>query len=252
MDISEYKASLKKDIAASSEAAQFSNPMSGGSVPSADGLSSYTKDILRPKHDSDMQEILEAVRVLNNLAPIKMPEYSFNVNEINGESYYKPDGTLLLIREYDSDVIRDYYVSNDDKEQIAYIKEHDKNTGRLRVKVDPVIRDGDRKRTNITVFDEKINHKYTIFQLSDGGIVNNITEFSGIGKSFRTLFRNITNYNPVRYLEGKDSKDSDFEMVDCLFDAEGHLARIRRYNNKKEVNINYTDNKKTVSVKNKQ
>lgn len=251
MDISDFKAGLKKDIAAKQEAVQFSNPMSDGRLPKAEGLSSYTKDILRPKYDTDMQEILEAVRELNNLVPVSLSEYCFKTDEINGERYYRPDGTLLLIREYDSDVIRDYYVSGEDNDLVAYIKEHDKNTGRLRVKVDPIIRGGDRKRTNVTIFDAKLNHKYTIIQISDGGIVNNVTEFSGVGKSFRTLFRSTVTYNPVRFLEGKDNKDRDFEMVDCLFDTEGRLARIRRYNNKREVNINYTDTKKSVSVKTK-
>lgn len=183
------------------------------------------------------------------MAPLRMPEYNFLTEEINGERYTRPDGTLLLIREYDTDIIRDYYVSSEDKGKISYIKEHDKNSGRLRVLIEPITRKGSRLTTNITIFDEKINNKYTILQLSDGGMVNNITEFSGKGKSFKTLFRNIANTQPARYLEGKDNKETGFEMIDCIFDSNGNIARIKRYNNKREINIDYTEKTKRVAVK---
>lgn len=250
-DISKYKASLSKDIASSKESMQFSNPLSNSSNYSVGGLDNYTQEIPRPKYDSDLSEIVEVVRLLHTLAPIKMPEYNFNIDEINGERYNKPDGTLLLIREYDSDLIRDYYADKDNLSKVAYIKEHDKKTGRLRVKIEPITREGSRLKTNITIFDEKINNKYTIFQLSEDGVVNNVTEFSGKGKSFKTLFRNAQNSKPARYLEGKDSKELGFEMVDCIFDANGNIARIKRYNNKKEINIVYTDKTKSISVKTK-
>ena len=157
-----------------------------------------------------------------------------------------------MVREYDSDLIRDYYVSTENKNKISYIKEHDKRTGRLRVKIEPILREGSRSKVNITIFDEKINNKYTILQISDGGIVNNITEFSGKGKSFRTLFRNALNSKPARYMEGRDNKENGFEMVDCIFDSNGGVARIKRYNSKKEINISYTDTTKSISVKTKE
>lgn len=228
-----------------------SNPLEA-KVSNNTNLTDYSQELPRPKYDKDSSEIIEIVRILNNMAPISMPEYNFNLDEINGERYTKPDGTLLLVREYDSDVIRDYYVAKDpiDKDHtIDRILEHDKKTGRLRTKIEPITRAGSRLKTNITIFDEKINNKYTIIQLSEDGIVNNITEFTGKGKSFQTLFRNIYNSKPARYLEGRDSKENGFEMIDCIFGDNGQIARIRRYNNKKEVSINYTDTTKNIRVK---
>lgn len=233
---------------------QFSNPLKARAEIAPNELKNYSQTLPRPKYDGDIAQVVEIVRILNNMAPIRMPEYNFNIEEINGERFYKPDGSLLLVRDFDSDVIRDYYYNPDYTEieySVSRILEHDKNTGRLRVKIEPITRKGSRLKTNIAIFDEKINNKYTIIQLSEGGIVNNISEFSGKGKSFQTLFRNIYNFKPVRYLEGKDNKGNGFEMIDCLFTAEGDVARIRRYNNKKEVSIDYSKTQKHISVKSK-
>jgi hypothetical protein len=52
-------------------------------------------------------------------------------------------------------------------------------------------------------------------------------------------------------LEGKDAKGKDFEMIDCIFDDKGGIARIKRYNNKKEINIDYTPDRKNISVRTK-
>ena len=40
-------------------------------------------------------------------------------------------------------------------------------------------------------------------------------------------------------------------MVDCLFTKEGNVARIKRYIGKKEINIEYKNNTKSIRVKNK-
>ena len=231
---------------------QSSNPMLSNNDKDL-ALSNYIQTTSKQNYDKDVAEIVEVVRILNNMAPIRMPEYNFNLDEINGESYYKPDGTLLLIREYDSDVIRDYYATTE-KDNCEYtvsrILEHDKISGRLRTKIEPICRKGSRLKTNITIFDLKVNNKYIIIQLADGGLVNNISEFTGKGKSFQTLFRNIETLKPARYLEGKD-KETGFEMLDCLFDMEGQIARIKCYSNKKEVSIDYTKDSKSITVKTK-
>ena len=230
---------------------EFSNPLAEQNNEEL-ALTHYTKSLPRQNHDEDVTRILEVVRILNNLVPIKMPEYNFNIDEINGERYYRPDGTLLLIREYDSDLIRDYYASSEQVENgytVSRILEHEKLSGRLRTKIEPITRKGSRLKTNITIFDLKINNKYIIIQLSDDGIVNNISEFTGVGQSFQTLFRNIKTNKPARYLEGTDSKEHGFKMIDCLFDSEGKIVRIKRYSNKKEINIDYTQNSKNISVK---
>ena len=240
------------------EIGDFSSPLSNPLLAKQDNykraLSDYSQETPRPAYDKDVSDIIEVVRILNNMAPLNMPEYNFNIEEINGEYYYKPDGTPLLIREYDSDVIRDYYVAKEPvstKITIDRILEHDKKTGRLRSKIEPITRPGSRLKTNITIFDEKVNKKYTIIQLSEDGIVNNITEFSGKGKSFQTLFRNISTFKPARYLEGKESENG-FEMIDCIFDAEGKVARIKRFTNKREIQIDYTETKKNIRVTNKE
>lgn len=246
LSIEHEKNVLKGDI-------QASNPMSE-KVNSNLLLNDYTQTTPRQKYDQDIAEILETVRILNNMVPIRMPEYSFDIEEINGERYYKPDGTLLLIREYDSDIIRDYYAAEKNEEEnnkysVSRILEHDKNTGRLRTKIEPIIKKGSRLKSNVTIFDLKINNKYIIIQLSEGGFVNNISEFTGKGKSFQTLFRNIDTLRPARYLEGKDDFEKGFEMIDCIFDSEGNIARIKKYNGNKEINIKYTKDTKNVSVK---
>lgn len=243
------KVKRNSELASGSQnvAASFSNPLY---TSSENALSDYSQSLPRNTYDNDMAEILEVVRILNNMAPIRMPVYNFNVNEINGEAYYKPDGTLLLIREHDSDVIRDYYVSSY-SDKVDRILEHDRLSGRLRTKIEPNSRSTSRTKTNITIFDDKINRKYTLMQLAEDGIVNNITEFSGKGQAFQTLYRNITTFKPARYLAGKDVPDKGFEMVDCIFDINGNIARIKRYNSKKEINIEYTDDRKNITVKNK-
>ena len=91
------------------------NPMQITSKKDNISLDNYTQTLPRPKYDEDIYSILQTVKFLNNLAPKIMPEYNFNLSEINGETYYRPDGTLLLIREWDSDVVRDYYAAKDAK-----------------------------------------------------------------------------------------------------------------------------------------
>lgn len=254
VDYSNYKISIENEKMATKDLIQASNPLSAKVDNSDLSLTDYSHSTPRRQYDKDVLEIVEVVRILNNMAPVNMPEYNFNLDEINGERYYRPDGTLLLVREYDSDVIRDYYAKTDGEVceyTVSRILEHEKLSGRLRTKIEPISRKGSRLKTNITLFDLKVNNKYIIIQLSEGGFVNNISEFTGKGKSFQTLFRNIDTLKPARYLEGKDNKENGFEMIDCIFDADGQVARIKKYSNKKEVNIDYTQDSKNVSVKTK-
>ena len=249
-----FKSSIENEKVVSAGLAQKSNPLATKITDSALALTDYSKSLSRRQHDEDLTKMLEVVRILNNLAPIRMPEYIFNIEEINGERYYKPDGSLLLIREYDSDVIRDYYATQKNETciySVSRILEHEKKSGRLKTKIEPISRVGSRIKTNITIFDLKVNNKYTIIQLSEGGFVNNISEFTGKGKSFQTLFRNIQTFKPARYIEGKDGMEIGFEMIDCIFDSEGNVVRIKKYSNNREVKIDYTPESKNVSVKTK-
>jgi hypothetical protein len=154
--MSEYpnaKFSVYNEKKASSEFVQKSNPLSAKINDSDLALTNFSQSLSRHQYDIDMADVLEVVRILNNMAPIRMPEYNFNIDEINGEHYYKPDGSLLLIREYDSDVIRDYYAnlaSMNPEYTVSRILEHDKNTGRLRAKIEPVLRAGSKLKTTIS------------------------------------------------------------------------------------------------------
>ena len=254
-EYSKYKSSIENEKNVTLDLFQATNPLSVKNIETNIALNEYSQTSPRKNYDRDLNSIIEVVRILNNMAPERMPIYNFNLEEINGERYYRPDGTLLLIREYDSDVIRDYYARADKDEAgntVSRILEHEKISGRLRTKIEPITRNGSRINTSVTIFDLKVNNKYIIFQLSEGGVVNNISEFTGKGKSFQTLFRNIETLKPARYLEGKDTEENGFEMLDCIFDSQGHVARIKRFMNKKEVCIDYTPKTKNITVKNKE
>jgi len=247
----ETKNELYGGIPVDSVFSQASNPLAANVTSSAKSVGEYKQTISRRGYDKDALEISEIVRILNNMAPIRMPIYNFNIDEINGEYYYKPDGSLLLIREYDGDVIRDYYCAKNSETVIDRILEHDKYTGRLRAKIEPAKRHG-RIKTNIAIFDEKINNKYTIIQLSEDGVVNNFSEYTGKGQTFQTLFRNVQTFKPARYISGRETKEHGFEMTDCIFGVNGEIARIRRYCKNREVNIDYDSENKNITVKTRQ
>ena len=40
-------------------------------------------------------------------------------------------------------------------------------------------------------------------------------------------------------------------MIDCIFDKDGNVARIKRYSSNKETCIEYTKTKKNITVKTK-
>ena len=86
---------------------QTSNPLNSDADATLTELKNYSQTFSRPKYDKDAAHILEIVRILNNMAPLSMPEYNFNIDEINGERFYKSDGELVMIRDFDSDVIRE-------------------------------------------------------------------------------------------------------------------------------------------------
>ena len=226
----------------------FAEQINSGSTNNI-ALTNYTKTTKKPTYDEDSIKIIEIVRILNNLFPRNLPTYNFDISEINGEYYYLPSGKFLLIRDFDTDIIRDYYPSKDNPNIVGRILEHNKKTGILKTKIEPIYVNGELSKVNVTIFDQKINKKYTIIQTLPDGTVSNMSEFLQDGKSFKTLFRNTNNYKPVRYIEGKINQELGFVITDCLLDSNGAIARIKTYSKKKEVNIEYTDDKKNITVK---
>ena len=209
-------------------------------------LSNYNQVLLRPKDDRDSAEIMEKVNTLNNMAPQKLDVFhSFKKDDINGERIYNEDGSIAYIREYENDVIRDYYTEGD---LISKIIERDKNTGAAIVQIEPQIKKDGSYKLNVTVFDEKINNKYTLFQVEEDGSVSSITEFSGKGNSFETLFRNPDTLIPLRYLEAEED-GKDFLLTDCKFSSDGKISEIKKVSGAKEMRILYEGNQKSISVK---
>ena len=77
-DFSQFKAKLKinqKNISEYLE--QASNPLSERAEISTLALSDYNQVVPKPRFDKDALEIVEFARVLNNLAPIRIPVPSF-------------------------------------------------------------------------------------------------------------------------------------------------------------------------------
>ena len=172
---------------------------------------------------------------LNNIAPKEMPIYNFNIDCVNGERYYKPDGTLLFTRYIKGDVIKDYYYKenfDNPNYTISQILERNRITGRLKVKVEPVLKYNELHRVNIIIFDSKINHKYAMLQLTNTGVVTSISEISNNGSAFKTIFRNQETGKPTRYIEGHDGQDGVFEIKDYVFNELMEIVQTRTYKNR--------------------
>ena len=183
----------------------------------------------------DEASIKQMAGFLNNIAPKEMPIYNFNIDCVNGERYYKPDGILLFTRYIKGDVIKDYYYKeNPDNPNytISQILERNRITGRLKVKVEPVLKYNELHRVNIIIFDSKINHKYVMLQLTNTGVVTSISEISNNGSAFKTIFRNQETCKPTRYIEGHDGQDGIFEIKDYVFNELMEIVQTRTYKNR--------------------
>ena len=218
-------------------------------LSSLTALSNYNQVLLIPQNDEDSSKIMQCAEALNNIAPgrIVLP-HSYNTDEINGEYIYRDDGTLFCIREYSNETFTDYYPLKTGS-TIERIEVRDKNSGEIIAKYSPQESKDGIIKTNITIFDAKINNKYTMFQAEEDGTISSITEFSGDGNSFKTLFRNPDTHIPVRYIDAKETSDGEFSLTDARFDKRGKVLEIRNIKGDKEVNINYIGNKKSISVK---
>lgn len=220
-------------------------------LSSLSALSNYNQVLVKPKFDKDIMYVLTRIDELSKLTPAKLEmPYSFDLDSVNGERIYDKSGSLLYIREFGSDFVREYYPA-EESSKIQLILERDKNTGALISKVQPIQRKDGSIKTNVTIFDEKINNKYTMFQVEEDGSVRSITEFSGKGKDFRTLFRNLYKHEPVRYIEARETDDGDFEFLDSRLDSNRQVTEIKRMTSSKEVNIKYAGTQKIIDVKQK-
>ncbi len=213
-------------------------------------LANYNQVLVKPKIDKDSAEVMNNVAYLNSITPMRfrLPQ-SFKIDEINGESFYNPDGTLAFISEYREDSIRNFYPAKEVKDariSVEMIEELDKETGRMIAKYEPAVRKEGTLKTNITVFDEKQNNKYILFQTEEDGLVESTTEFSGEGKSFRALMRNPDTTVPVRYMEMKENEAGELSVISCKFDRAGKLTEIKRSTASGEVLIQYDGETKTV------
>ena len=220
-------------------------------LSSLTALSNYNQVLLRPRYDEDSAEILNSVKELSNMAPRRLTfPYSFNLNDVNGESICNEDGKLLYIREYVNDTIKDYYPAEDNN-KIKFIIERNKNSGAVQSKIEPVVKNDGTVKTAITIFDEKINNKYTILNAEEDGSIVNITEVSSSGRWFRTLFKNPYTNKPVRYLEAGSQDNEELSLTDCRFDNNGGIKDIKRISSAREIDIHYDEDKKIIDVKNK-
>ena len=213
-------------------------------------ISNYNQVLLKPQFDKDTVGIISNVSEMVKLTPAKLDlPYSFKTDEINGERIFDKNNNLQLIRDYKNDTVTEYYPS-EDKNIIKTILEKDKN-GNIISKIEPIIQKDGTIKTNVIIFDEAMNNKYTMFQIEEGGNINSITEILNNEKNFRTLIFNSGSLNPERYIESKENKDGEFEITDCKFGTNLQINELKQITPVKEVSITYSGNKKIIDVRRK-
>ena len=214
-------------------------------------ISNYNQVLLKPKFDKDTIGIVNNVSDMLKLTPNKLElPYSFKVDEINGERIFDSNGKLKLIKEYKNDTITEYYPC-ENEDFIKTIIEKDKATGNVISKIEPLKQDNGNFKTNIIIFDEKVNNKYTMFQAEESGNITCITEIFENGKNFRTLLLNPKNLNPERYIESKENNNGDFEIVDCKLGSKNEVKELKKFDSFKEVCIKYSGTQKIIDVRRK-
>ena len=227
------------------------NPMRlKANLSSLAALSNYNQISIKPKFDYDSVEVLTKVDALSKLIPQNMHiPYSFKLADINGEQIYAKDNQLACIREYDNEIVRDYIPSKKAGD-VAQIIERDRNSGEVISKIERSQKEGSENKINITVYDDKLNDKYTMFQIEDGA-VSSITEFSANGKNFRKLIRDTYNNKPQRYMEAKEDSEGEFIFTDAMLNSKCEVSEIKKVSANKETCIKYDGVQKIVDVKQK-
>lgn len=213
-------------------------------------LSNYSQVTVKPKFDYDSVEILTKVDALSKLIPQDMHiPYSFKLSDINGERIYDKENKLLCVREYENERVIDYIPSKT-KDEVAQIVERDRISGEVISKIERAKKEDGETKINVTVYDDKINDKYIMFQL-DGNSVLSITEFSANGKKFRTLIRDSFNNKPQRYMEAKEDSEGEFIFTDAKLNSAGEVVEIKKVSSEKETCIKYEGIQKIIEVKQK-
>ena len=248
-----FKASVAYNKQVEEENASESSPNPlrlKANLSSLAAISNYNQVLLKPKIDKDTIGVINAAAEMMKLVPAKLElPYSFKTDDINGERIYDNNGKLKLIKEYKSDTITEYYPS-ENPETIKNILEKDK-AGNIISKIQPVKQEDGTYKTNVIIFDEKINNKYIMFQVEDSGNINSVTEIFENGKNFRSLIFNPKNLYPERYIESKENKDGEFELTDCKFGKNFDVKELKQITPAKEVNITYSGNRKDIDVRRK-
>lgn len=213
---------------------------------------SYSQILVKPKFDKDAATILNRVQNLQQLLPQKLDiPYSFVTAKVNGERIFNTEKSLICIKEYGSDFIREYYPAKQDNNMISKIIERDKTTGKIISKLERTIKDDGYIKTNIIVFDEKINNKYIMFQIEDDFSISSITEIFDNGKQFRTLFRNPKTLEPERYAESAELKNKGFIIINCQLKSANEISNIKINTAEKDIFIEYKNNQKIIDVRRK-
>ncbi len=220
-------------------------------LSSLEAISNYNQVLTKPKFDKDTIGILNNVSQMQKLIPNKLElPYSFHTNEINGDRIFDSNGKLKLIKEYKNDTITEYYPC-ENKDFIKTIIEKDKTNGNVISKIELLRQEDGNFKTNIIIFDEKVNNKYTMFQAEESGNITSITEIFENGKNFRTLLLNPKNLNPERYIESKENNNGDFEIVDCKLGSKNEVKELKKFDSFKEVCIKYSGTQKIIDVRRK-
>ena len=206
-------------------------------LSSLSAMSSYNQVSIKPKFDYDSMEILTKVDALSKLIPHDMHiPYSFNPAEINGERIVAKDGSLACIREYDNDIVR--------------IIERDRQNGTVISKIEKTEKNNEEEKINVTVYDDKINDKYTMFQIENGSVAS-ITEFYANGKKFRTLVKDTYTNKPQWYMEAKEDEKGEVIFTDAKLNSKCEVIEIKNVSSNKEVCIKYEGTQKIIDVKQK-
>lgn len=218
-------------------------------LSSLSAMSNYNQVLLKPKFDNDSAQVMDRVDELMNLTPKKISlPHSYKIDEINGERIFNSNGDLLLIRDYENGVIKEYYPSKDGI-NVQMILEKDKDSNEIISSIEPFYANDGNIKTKLTIFDNKINNQYVMFTIENDSSISSVTKFSTKANNFKTLFINPYTKTPERYVELKEDTQGEFETIDSHIGQNKEVVDIKKVTPYKEMIIKYEDGKKIIDVK---